>query len=345
MSQSILMYNVRDDELPAIRRWSEENGIKVDTNRELLSLDTADYTKGYDGVLIQQSVRIGDPAVYASLRRNGLKQLSTRTAGYDMIDVREAARNGLTVTNVPAYSPNAIAELAVMQTMQLIRHMPALSRRISGRDFRWNGLVGREIRSLTVGIVGTGRIGLTTARLFAGMGARVIGYSRSRAQQSDYVHAWAGSLQELMAEADVVSLHLPLTEDNYYMINRESLSWMKPGSYLINTSRGGLVCTDDLLDAIADGTVAGAALDTIEDEAPYFNKDCSAGDIRNEQLARVLECPHILLTPHIGFYTDTAIDNIVVGGLNAVLEVLTTGSSENAVYTGPPPERKPLQTV
>lgn len=330
----ILAYNVRDDERAAIRAWEQGKGVRVDVTRDILTAETVRQAKGYDGICIQQPVPVNDPDIYSYLRQNGFRQLSTRTAGIDMIDVKAASDNGLIVTHVPAYSPNAIAELAVMQALQLIRNMPAFQRRIGSRDFRWDGLLGREMRSMTVGIVGTGRIGAVAARLYKGFGSGVIGYDVCRNRELQDVLEYTDTLEELMRRADIVSLHLPLMESNRHMINRTTLSWMKPDAYLVNTSRGGLVHTGDLLDAVEAGAIAGAALDTIEEEGPFFNRDCSGQASLSEDLERMLRCERILLTPHVGFYTDIAVDNIVSSALDSVLEVLETGTSPNAVNAG-----------
>jgi len=163
----ILMYSVRDDEESAIKDWAAKNDVQVDTNDLEFHPETADLTKGYDGVVIQQRSAIGDdPTVYQKLADYGLKQITSRTAGVDTIDIPAAKAAGLTVTNVPAYSPNSVAEMAVTQTMRLIRNLELFDSRISQQNFQWAGLQAREIRSLTVGVIGAGRIGGTVAKLF-----------------------------------------------------------------------------------------------------------------------------------------------------------------------------------
>lgn len=327
---NILLFHVIKDEEEAIRSWSEQHKIKVDTSPDILSIDTVEQVKGYDGICIQQAVPIDNPEVYKKLKEYGIRQIATRTAGFDMIDLNEAEKNGLIVTNVPAYSPYAVAELAVTQAMQLVRHIPQFSKRIEHHDFRWNGLISREIRSLTVGIVGTGRIGATAAQLFKGLGARIIGFDYYPNSKLNSLLDYRPTLEDVLKEADIVSLHTPLLDTTAHMINKNTLKLMKKDAVLINIARGGLVSTDDLIDALENHQIAGAALDTFEDES-FINQDLSGQSIDDPRLQKLIDLDQVVLTPHIGFYTTTAIQNIVEGGLHSVVDVLTTGTSANQV--------------
>lgn len=174
--KKILMMSVREDEKEAIENWSEQHpDVEVGIDEGELHADTVAKLKGFDGVVIQQRSLVEDE-VYAELKNLGLKQISTRTAGYDVINVDLAHKNGLKVTNVPAYSPRSVAELALAHTMQLIRNLELFDERAEEQDFRWIGLKGKEIHTLTIGIIGAGRIGGTAAKLFNALGAKVIAY-------------------------------------------------------------------------------------------------------------------------------------------------------------------------
>ncbi|TGA96651.1 D-2-hydroxyacid dehydrogenase [Sporolactobacillus shoreae] len=327
----ILLFHAIKDEEEAIRHWSEQHKIEVDTTPDILSIDTVEQVKGYDGICIQQPVRIENPDVYQKLKEFGIRQIATRTAGFDMIDLNEAEKNGLIVTNVPAYSPYAVAELAVAQAMQLVRHVPQFSKRITHHDFRWEGLISREIRTLTVGIIGTGRIGATAAQLFKGLGARIIGFDYYPNSQLSGLLDYRPTLEDVLKEADIVSLHTPLLDSTAHMINHNTLKLMKKDAVLINIARGGLVNTDDLIEALENHEIAGAALDTFEDES-FINQDLSGKGV-NPRLQKLIDLDQVVLTPHVGFYTTTAIKNIVEGGLNSVVDVLSTGTSENQVHS------------
>jgi len=326
----LLMYGVQDHEKKIIADWAESHKVDIVTTPDFLSEQTVARAKSFDGICIQQPIALGGPKLYAQLKDYGIRQIATRTAGYDMIDLAEAENNGLIVTNVPAYSPYAVAELAVTQAMQLVRHIPQFQKRISNQDFRWSGLLSKEIRSLTVGIVGTGRIGATAAELFKGLGARVIGFDQYPNDRVKSILDYRPSLEAVLKEADIVSLHTPLFDSTRHMINKNTLKLMKKSAFLINIARGGLINTEDLIDALETGEIAGAALDTFENET-VINKNLSGQPLDDPLLAKLIAMDQVLLTPHVGFFTETAIQNIDEGALDCVVEVLETGTSRNRV--------------
>ncbi|MDN3955869.1 D-2-hydroxyacid dehydrogenase [Sporolactobacillus laevolacticus] len=329
-----LMYGVQDHERATIENWANQHQVEIATTSDFLSEDTVAQSKGFDGICIQQPIALGGPNLYTQLKSNGIKQIATRTAGYDMIDLNEAEKNSLLVTNVPAYSPYAVAELAVTQAMQLVRHIPEFNKRVAGKDFRWSGLISREIRSLTVGIVGTGRIGATAAQLFKGLGAKIIGFDQYPNDRLNGILDYRPSLEDVLKEADIISLHTPLFDSTRHMINKSTLKLMKNSAYLINVARGGLIKTEDLIEALENGEIAGAALDTFENEL-MINKDLSKQPLNDPLLSKLLDMEQVLLTPHVGFFTETAIQNIVEGALDSVVEVLKTGTSKNLVQAQP----------
>ncbi|MFX3618817.1 MAG: D-2-hydroxyacid dehydrogenase [Sporolactobacillus sp.] len=326
----ILAYHAFADEIPEIHKWSEARGIEVAISPNMLSLATVDKAEGFDGISIQQTETIDSPLVYQKLQSYGIRQISTRTAGFDVVDLDEAARNHLIVTNVPAYSPYAVAELAVAQALQLTRHLPQFNRRFSNHDFRWNGLISREIRSMTIGIIGTGRIGATAARLFKGFGAHVIGFDVFKNPQLSDILDYRASVEEVLKEADIVSLHTPLMSSTHHMINKDNLKLMKKDAYLINVARGALINTDDLIDALSNQQIAGAALDAFESEW-FNNQDLSGQPFHEPQIEKLMAMDNVLLTPHIGFYTQTAVKNMVDICLDSIVEILKTGTSANRV--------------
>lgn len=330
----ILMFSTREHELPAISKWVEDNGnnIQVDTIKEDLSALTVDKVKGYDGISIQQTNPIDEAIIYEKLKEFGIKQIASRTAGVDMIDLNQAIKNDLIVTNVPAYSPNSVAELAVTQTMNLLRNMHLIYRNVHAGDFRWSAnLIAREVRSITVGIVGTGKIGSTAAKLFKGLGANVIAFDAYENESLKDILTYKDTLEELLKEADVVSIHTPLTEETKYMINKDNLKLMKKSSFLVNAGRGGIINTDDLIEALENGTILGAALDTFETEGYFLNQVIPHHDLTDPQIKKLLNMENVLFTNHIGYFTTTAVDNIVSISLDCVKEALTVDDSANNV--------------
>lgn len=330
----ILMFSTREHELPAIAKWIEENGsnIQVDTIEEGLSSLTVDKAKGYDGISIQQTNPIDEEIIYKKLKDFGIKQIASRAAGFDMIDLDKATKNDLVITNVPAYSPNSVAELAVTQTMNLLRNMNLINRNVSTGDFRWSAnLIAREIRSTTVGIIGSGKIGSTAAKLFNGLGAHVIAYDAYPNEGLKDILTYKNSLEEVMKEADVVSIHTPLNEHTKHMINKNNLRLMKKDAFLVNTGRGGVVNTEDLIEALENNYICGAALDTFETEGTFLNKVIPHYDLEDTQIQKLLKMENVLFTHHIGYFTTTAVENLVGTALDSVKEVLTTGDSINNV--------------
>lgn len=325
------MFSVREDEKVAVKEWEERNNISVTTVSEDLTNENIDLIEGFDGLSIQQVTDLHDEEIYKKLADFNIKQISLRTAGYDIIDTEMAKTYKLTITNVPAYSPRSVAELVLTQTMRLIRHFPSLEAHMAHGDFRWRGLVAREIHTLTIGIIGAGKIGSTTARLFHALGAKVIAYDPVRREELEGVLTYKESQQDVLEAADVVSLHVPLDSSTLNLIDAEALSQMKAKAYLINAARGPVVNTEALNKALEAGKLAGAALDTLTNEQGVFNQDLRKQELPDD-LKQLMNMENVLLTPHIGFYTTEAVRNMVDIGLDNTVAVLKNGKSKNEVH-------------
>jgi D-lactate dehydrogenase len=301
------------------------------TVQEDLTLDTVEKVNGFDGVCIQQRTDITNEAVYKRLSDLGIKQLSLRTAGYDIIDMNLARKYNIKITNVPAYSPRSVAELVLTQTMRLIRQFPSIESDMAKRDFRWSGRIAREIHTLTIGVIGAGRIGGTTARLFRALGATVIAYDPVRNEDLEAVLTYKSSQEEVLAESDIVTLHVPLDDTTRQLIDETALDHMKSGAFLINAARGPVVDTSALIKALHSGQLAGAAFDTLDNEQNVFNQDLRGKELTDKNLDALMKMHNVLITPHIGFYTTEAVRNMVDIGLDSAVSILTSGRSENGV--------------
>ena len=314
----------------AFENWSERHpDVEVGIDEGELHADTVAKVKGYDGVVIQQRSLVEDE-VYAELKNLGLKQISTRTAGYDVINVDLAHKNGLKVTNVPAYSPRSVAELALAHTMRLIRNLELFDERAEEQDFRWIGLKGKEIHTLTIGIIGAGRIGGTAAKLFNALGAKVIAYDIKPNPELNEVLTYK-SLNEVLQESDVISLHVDLNETTKGLIGSEELALMKPTAFLINECRGPVVDTDALIATLKNKKLAGAALDTLTGEENFFNFDLRGKKLPSEQLKELRAMNNVILTPHVGFYTNVAVQNMVDISLDDVLAIISEKRSDHEI--------------
>ena len=326
----IILLSVRDDELPAIKQWQEKHpDIELQTADWELHPDTVDRLQGFDGVIIQQRSKIGDE-VYPELKRLGFKQLTSRTAGFDVINMPLATANNLKVSNVPAYSPHSVAELALTHTMRLIRQLPLFDARMQEQDFRWQGLQAAEISSLTIGIIGAGRIGSTTARIFHSLGAQVIANDTKPNHELDDILTFK-TKEEVLQEADVVCLHVDLNETSKNLIDAQALSLMKPSAYIVNECRGPVVDTDALIQALEKKQIAGAALDTLTGEENFFNVDLRGKEIPSEQLKKLRSMDNVIITPHIGFYTNIAVQNMVDISLDDAVSLIQGQSCDHVL--------------
>lgn len=327
----ILMFGTREDEKEAALAWAQKENVEVTFNEGPLTMETVDLLDGYDAVTTSQTAQFDD-TLYEILANIGIKQIAQRSAGYDMFDLDLASQHGLIISNVPSYSPNAIAEYAVTAAMNIIRNTEKIQRKVRAHDFTWNKtIISKEMRSMTVAIIGTGRIGSITGRILNGFGAKVIGYDLYPNEDAKAFLTYTDTLEEAVRQADLISIHMPLTKDNTYMFNADLFAKMKDGVYFVNTARGGIVDTKALLDALNSGKVAAAALDTYENEAPYFPKDFRDKEIEDKVLLELIAREDVQVSQHIAFYTETAVMNLVEGGLNSAKEAVETGSCENRV--------------
>ena len=268
-----------------------------------------------------------DRAVVEGLVERGIKVLAMRCAGYNNVDFKAAYEAGLTVVRVPAYSPYAVAEHAAALLMTLTRHIHKAASRTRDFNFSLVGLTGFDLHGKTAGIVGTGKIGCIFADICKGFGMKVLAYDAfpNLATGLEYV-----TLDRLLAESDVVSLHCPLLPDTKHLINADTLAKAKRGFTLINTSRGGLVDSEALLAALRDGTVGAAGLDVYEEESEWFYEDRSDVTRQNKTLSLLVSLPNVIVTSHQAFLTHEALANIDT----------TTPKNLDAYFAGAPLENE-----
>ena len=272
---------------------------------EKLNHHTAKITEGFDGVCAFVNSNINKMALDRMVER-GVKILAMRCAGFSNVDIT-AAKDKLAVVRVPAYSPHAVAEHALALLLALNRRIYRAYIRTRDFNFNINGLTGIDLYGKTAGIIGTGKIGRTFIDLCKGLGMKVIAYDPYPAGGSGIEYV---PLEKLLRESDVISLHCPLTESSYHIIDRAALDLMKPGAFLLNTSRGALVDSEALLEVLTAGKLRGAALDVYEEEANLFYEDMSDKIIRDDTLALLVSRPNVLITSHQAFLTEEALDNI-----------------------------------
>ncbi|MEQ6291824.1 2-hydroxyacid dehydrogenase [Vogesella sp. GCM10023246] len=296
-----------------------------------LNAATVELAAGFDAVCPFVNDRL-DAAVVARLAAVGVKLVLLRCAGYNGVDLAACARHGLKVARVPAYSPHAVAEHAFALLLAVNRRIHKAYVRVREMDFSLDGLVGFDLHGKTFGVVGTGRIGEAAMAIARGFGMRVLA---SDVQPDATLEARLGfsyvPQAQLLAEADVVSLHLPLLPQTRHLINTGTLAAMKPGCVLINTSRGGLVDTAALIEALKSGHLGGVGLDVYEMEEGVFFQNLSGTGLQDDQLARLLTFPNALVTSHQGFLTAEALHNIASTTLGNATVFAHGGVLENEV--------------
>lgn len=251
-----------------------------------------------------------DRDVLEQLAGLGIRLILLRCAGFNNVDLRAASEFGLTVMRVPEYSPDAVAEHTIALALCVIRRLHRAWGRVREGDFRLDGLMGFDLAGKTVGVVGTGRIGSCVARIFRGLGCRVIACDTFRNPELISLNIEYVDLDQLFCESRIITLHCPLTPETKHLINEQTLSRMPEGVVLVNTSRGALVDTQALINSLKAGHVKGVALDVYEEEASLFFNDHSSTTITDDVFARLLTFPNVLITGHQGFFTHEALTQI-----------------------------------
>jgi D-specific alpha-keto acid dehydrogenase len=249
-----------------------------------------------------------------ALSQAGVEYLSTRSVGDNHIDVNYAENIGITVGTV-AYSPESVADYTLMLILMAVRNAKSVIRRADVHDYRLSDVRGKELRDLTVGVIGTGRIGAAVMERLRGFGCRIVAHDHRPKTSARYV-----PLDELLEQSDVVTLHTPLNADTRHLVNRRRVEQMKLGAFVVNTGRGGLLDTEALIEALESGRLGGAALDVLEGEEGVFYADFSSTPIDSGPLARLQQLPNVIVSPHAAYYTDHALSDIVENSIVNCLE-------------------------
>ena len=320
------------DTKPYDKNWFDkmnEERYEIHYFESKLNEDTVSLTRGYDVVCAFVNDDINE-AVVNGMADNGVKLLAMRCAGYSNVDIK-AANGKLKVVRVPAYSPYAVAEFAMGLLLTVNRKLHKAYNRTREYNFNINGLSGMDLYGKTVGVIGTGKIGQVFVNICKGFGMRVLAYDIFPNESLGYEYV---DLDTLFRESDVISLHCPLTDKTWHIIDEEAISKMKKHCYIINTSRGGLIDSKALLDALLERRLGGAALDVYEEEAEFFFEDHSEKGITDATLALLSGMPNVLITSHQAFFTEEALSNIAKVTLDNMDAYFAGDKLENEVqYT------------
>ena len=289
--------------------WKEKEyeEIQLDYVDTLLIPDTARLAQGYDAVCAFVNMDLSAPTI-ETLADCGVRLILMRCAGFNKVDLEKAEEKGITVMRVPGYSPEAVAEHAMALALTANRHTHKAYVRVRENDFSLSGLMGVTLYQKTAGIVGTGKIGAAMARICRGFGMKVLAYDVYKNPSLDF--AEYVDLDTLLAQSDLISLHCPLTEETHHMINIETIEKMKDGVILVNTSRGGLIKTDDLIKGIRENKFFAVGLDVYEEENGSVYEDLSDAILAHSTVARLLSFPNVMVTSHQGFFAREALQAI-----------------------------------
>lgn len=328
----IYMYGVSEQERPIVKEWQALTNAEVYMDTDILEADTVERCKGYDGVSTYQYKKV-DLSVYETLKSYGIRNIAQRMAGYDPYDLDLATQNGIIITNVPDYSPESIAEYTVAQALNGIRNLYQIHERVAKHNFSETlDMRGRRLGRLTVAIIGTGRIGRSVAQMFHyGFGSTILGYDVYQNEEAKAYLTYVDTIDEIVSKADIISLHLPAMDETFHIFNKEMLSKCKKNAVLVNAGRGVLIDTEALLDALDEGHLGFAALDTYEGEFDYVKHDYSNKKIKDETLVRLLNNDKVSYTPHIAYYTDESVENMVHRALQSTLEIIDHNDSKYRV--------------
>lgn len=304
----VLVYDSHDFELRTLSEALAQFELSFVKHR--LDKSTVALSQGFDAVLVFIHDQV-NAEVIALLATYKVKFIVTRSAGYNHIDLLAAHKNNILVANVPEYSPYAVAEHAVMLILALNRKVIRSHHRLLDLNFSLNGLVGFDLHGKKVGVIGLGKIGQAFARIMHGFGSHILAYDpvevaeMKALEQLEYV-----SLEQLFRDSDIISLHVPLNDQTQYMINEQSIRQMKDGVMLINTSRGALIKTKDVIQAIKAAKIAYLGIDVYEEENELFFEDHSEEILQDDVIARLMTFPNVIITSHQAFLTREALENI-----------------------------------
>ncbi len=330
----IAFFDTKPYDKPSFEKYGKEHGISFKYFETKLNEDTAELANGYDGVCVFVNDTV-NAKVIDKLTDFGVKIIALRCAGFNNVDMKHAFGK-IHVLRVPAYSPYAVAEHTMAMLLTSIRRIHKAYIRTRDFNFSLAGMTGFDLHGKTVGVVGTGRIGKAFIDICLGFGMKVLAYDKFRDRSLEnrdnvsYVE-----LDTLFQGSDIISLHCPLTEDTYHIINEASIAKCKRGVVILNTSRGALVDADALLTAIKSRKVGAACLDVYEEESDFFFEDFSGHILEDDILARLISMPNVIVTSHQAFLTEEALSNIAETTVKNIVDFNGTGECPNELcYRG-----------
>ncbi len=326
----IAFFDAKPYDKPSFEHFGGEYGVTFKYFETKLTEDTVGLAKGFDGVCAFVNDTLSAPVI-DRLCEMGVKLIALRCAGFNNVDMKHAFGR-IHVLRVPAYSPYAVAEHTMAMLLTSVRRIHKAYIRTRDFNFSLSGMTGFDLHGKTVGVIGTGRIGRVFIDICRGFGMKVLAYDKYPAKEIDngdtvrYV-----PLDELFQESDIISLHCPLTDETYHLIDRDSLAKCRRGVVLLNTSRGALVDAEALLEAIKSRKVGAACLDVYEEESDFFFEDFSGHILEDDVLARLISMPNVIVSSHQAFLTEEALANIAETTVRNIVALSEKGQCENEI--------------
>ena len=326
----IAFFDTKEYDRELFDKYNKEYGYEIKYYETKLNHETAPLANGYDVVCVFVNDEV-DKETIDCLVENNVKLIALRCAGFNNVDIKYA-QDKIMVVRVPEYSPYAVAEHAVALLLNLNRKLYKAYQRTKKYNFSLNGLLGFDINGKTVGVIGTGKIGKIFIKIMKGFGANVLAYDvYPDKQYEEEMNFKYVDLEDLLKQSDIISLHCPLTEQTEHIINKDSIKLMKKGVYIINTSRGKLINTKDLINSLQKGDIGGIGLDVYEEEKEFFLNDMSNSYVRDEDLSVLLTMPNVVITSHQAFFTSEALNKIAQDTLKNIEEVFDKKECKNEI--------------
>lgn len=324
--KTVSFYDTKPYDKKAFDMIKDQYNIDILYQEAKLNRKTAILSKGCDAVVAFVNDTL-DKAALEVLEELGISMIAMRCAGYNNVDLKYA-KGKFTITRVPAYSPYAVAEHTIGMLLTLNRKLHRAYNRTREYNFSLNGLTGFDLHGKTIGVVGTGKIGKTFIDVLSGFGMEVLAYDLYPGEEKNFRYV---DFETLCRQSDIISLHCPLTKETYHMIDDKSIEMMKKGVFILNTSRGALIDSEALLEAIKAKKVGAAGLDVYEEETDIFYEDYSNKIIQDDTLARLISMPNVLVTSHQAFLTKEALQNIAETTLENLTDYFTGRPLKNEI--------------
>ncbi|MBS6645717.1 MAG: lactate dehydrogenase [Clostridiaceae bacterium] len=324
----LIAFEVRDDEMGTFKRLEKEHNLEITYYPFPVTTENIDLADGFEYMTTLGMSHL-DSELLDLLYQKGIRFLNTRTIGYNHIDIKHANEAGMVISNT-YYGPYGVADYAIMLILMSLRHYKQALFRGNVNDYSLAGLQGMEMRNLTVGVIGTGKIGAAVIENLQGFRCKVLAYD---VHQNPSVQGLAEyvSLEELYNRCDIITLHTPLLESTYHMINKDTIGQMKDGVIIINCARGPLICLEDLINAVESKKVGAVGLDVVEHEEGIYHRDLRSDIIRNRDMAYLRQFPNVTMTQHMAFYTKEAVESMVVYSIKNLMQCEKTGTCDMAL--------------